>query len=391
MFGYDNITPQAPLMSLAPVASASKQLFLRRLREIWARAGYSESYNYSFAAPEHNRHWHTQSLTLRNPLVAEKNELRLSLLPGLLEQTRANQDRFAEVRLFEIGRVYWPHAEQQHWGFVWLPENVRTANANVKKRDAQHEHLLAALLELRQQLTQLLQHLGLEPKSALDLGDAANNFEYILPNANLAAASYQQYAHFLHPNACLVLCALPSLALVPSATHQSKASNEISNKNEQTPSANESRAADIWGSIGLLHPSWERKMDLKRPALVGELNLERIYACYAQVHGEQEHQYRRYSEPSIYPPAHFEISLLLPTHSSTHEPLQIIRKLQIDAIQNAHYLTEYSGPPLADGQRSVSYAIQCQRQNGTLQGHELQQILDRIVAELQQAGFALRT
>ena len=106
MLGYDNIPPQAPTASLSPFAFHEKQRFLRRIRQIWAQRGFRETYNYSFVRPKHNRYWNASALVLRNPLVEEKNELRLSLLPGLVEQAVSNQDRFAEVRLFEMGRAY---------------------------------------------------------------------------------------------------------------------------------------------------------------------------------------------------------------------------------------------------------------------------------------------
>jgi len=51
-------------------------------------------------------------LKLSNPITTEREYLRLSILPTLLEALAQNLHEYERVLLFEIGHVYLPHAGQ---------------------------------------------------------------------------------------------------------------------------------------------------------------------------------------------------------------------------------------------------------------------------------------
>lgn len=82
----------------------------RRIREALVRAGLSEAISYSFASRRDlDLMGHGAAVRVANPLSAEEEFLRTSLIPGLLRAVVWN--RFRQVRsvaLFEVGRVFHP-------------------------------------------------------------------------------------------------------------------------------------------------------------------------------------------------------------------------------------------------------------------------------------------
>ena len=86
------------------------QLGRRAVRRVLAGAGVSEAWTSSLVAPGTLAACGLapdDTVTLRNPLVADESALRTSLLPGLLQAVGHNvRHRQPDVALFEVGRVF---------------------------------------------------------------------------------------------------------------------------------------------------------------------------------------------------------------------------------------------------------------------------------------------
>lgn len=107
---HNRRTDAAPRAQEAqPVVPADELDRYERLRRTWASLGVSEAVNWSFSDPEKQQIFAGDSpvIRLRNPLGAERAEMRRSLLPGLLENMAHNLANGAGVvQLIELGRVY---------------------------------------------------------------------------------------------------------------------------------------------------------------------------------------------------------------------------------------------------------------------------------------------
>jgi len=113
--GYDRIPSELPPMR----APAARRGGIRRIedeaREAMISAGFSEAINYSFVSGEGLRRLSAGegAVPLRNPLSAEMDVLRTTLLAGLLGNAALNLNRGVEkVRLFETGRTFHPDPGQ---------------------------------------------------------------------------------------------------------------------------------------------------------------------------------------------------------------------------------------------------------------------------------------
>lgn len=114
LYGYENIPARAYTASLqaAPASEATRSL--AAVREAFVSHGYLEAVTYSFVDPAVQRLLNAEpAIALDNPIAETMGEMRTTLWSGLLPTLRYNllrqQDR---VRLFEIGRCYWPGTPQ---------------------------------------------------------------------------------------------------------------------------------------------------------------------------------------------------------------------------------------------------------------------------------------
>ncbi|MCB1308824.1 MAG: hypothetical protein KDK30_11615, partial [Leptospiraceae bacterium] len=141
----------------------------------------------------------------------------------------------------------------------------------------------------------------------------------------------------------------------------------------------------VLGYAGILHPAPAEEYEIRRPALVAEIDFSVLF----QAHETGRHQ-SGYESPSVYPDSLFEVSVILPDDAGTEGPADTILSMQRTEIKEVRFLTVYRGQPLPENQKSASYAIRLGRSDRTLEGDELQNILDAVVAELKQSGYDLR-
>ena len=335
IYGYDNIQAQAIPVELKIPKQNHKRWLLRKVRDFFATTmEASETYNYSYISSKHNSLWEAQPVRLKNPVFENKEELRLSLVPGLLDQGQKNQDRFLSISLFEVGRIY---QKKEKLGLPY--ENTRLVFLYMPPIEKNKEE---GLLEIRQKLQSFFQtYLGNSLSCTLSLDGKV-----------------------LDPLSCFI-------ALHPKA----KLAFYHSSKKEK-----------IMASLGLLHLNWAEKFQIKRNTFVFELDFDQFFEYY-----EEKRKEKKYKPPSIYPSSYFEISLLLNKEVGSHKPCELIQKLKIPELQNIRYLKEYQGEPIAKDQKSVSYEFECADTTKTLAGERLQEILDTVVEHLKKNGFPLRT
>ena len=119
LYGYDRIEPVSSEPSRDESAEAGereadlrdRQSEKRRLRDAMTGFGFTEVVTHSLLHPDLNQLIDPSrpSVLIDNPLSAELSAMRTSLAASVLNIVRWNANRkVRDIRIFEVGRVYWP-------------------------------------------------------------------------------------------------------------------------------------------------------------------------------------------------------------------------------------------------------------------------------------------
>ena len=113
IYGYDNITPQLPEITIDSVPDNFNLLVEHRLAKVLtASSNFIEVHTYSW----YDSNWLKildeysvePALTLKNPTAIHNAIMRKNLVPNLLEVLSRNTNRNDGIRIFEIGNIFKP-------------------------------------------------------------------------------------------------------------------------------------------------------------------------------------------------------------------------------------------------------------------------------------------
>lgn len=121
MHGYSKIPTTLPAVRMKSDNANINKFVQDKFKEILISSGFNEAINYSFEDHQLLSHINkTQGLQILNPLTTDSSVMRTSLVPGLLKNAALNLNRQEQdLRLFEIGRVYFPQENSE------LPKEIR--------------------------------------------------------------------------------------------------------------------------------------------------------------------------------------------------------------------------------------------------------------------------
>jgi phenylalanyl-tRNA synthetase beta chain len=149
ILGYDRIPTRLPIAPPGRGLSRGQQ-FRSGALDALATAGYVEVLSYPFVSAEQNGWFQDskQAVTLANPIQEEAAQLRLSLIPGLIETAKRNLSRgFTDLALVEQGSVFISVKQTK----VAFPDtSSRPSDADIKALNAsiplQPKHLAGIFL-----------------------------------------------------------------------------------------------------------------------------------------------------------------------------------------------------------------------------------------------------
>jgi phenylalanyl-tRNA synthetase beta chain len=108
--GFDNIPSKKPVIT-ADAPERSSYDLVQSVRHAMAAAGFTEAVNISIVAGEKQERYFPgrRRVEVANPLSSEKDTMRLSLIPGLLDNlVYATTWKEPSCRMFEVGTVFSP-------------------------------------------------------------------------------------------------------------------------------------------------------------------------------------------------------------------------------------------------------------------------------------------
>lgn len=337
MYGYDRI-PTTHLADDLPEQQANPSLELEeKTRDVLVGAGFDEAITYSLTnmasvarlAPAEADP--AVFLKLANPITPEREYLRRSGLPTLLEALALNLRERERVLLFEIGHIYLRREGQL------LPDQPRILSIAMAGERAPRSWLAPKP----------------EPFDFFDLKGAV---ETLLARLNLAEqvrfAPLTDDSRF-HPGRAA------RLELAP--TQKGKQASD-------TP-------GELLGVLGELHPAVRERYEIAAGrALAAELDLERLIALA---------QPTKYKPISRFPAISQDLALVVGVDVPTAQVAGAIRKYAGADLEALELFDVYEGAQVGAGKRSLAYRLTFRAQNRTLSDADVNKVRAKIVRGLE--------
>jgi len=356
MYGYDHI-PETLLSDDLPEQRSNPPLDLeQKTRDVLAGCGLDEAITYSLTNMESVAKVDPRDadaaryLRLANPITPEREYMRHSLLPTLVEALALNFREQERVLLFEIGRVYLPRAGADHVGSHLPDEPLRLALAMAGPR---------------------------EPLSWLSPGAAPMDFFDLkgVVEALLTRLNIRDQVHF---------APLPD----DPRFHPGRAAQRVRGEGPDVGGqGSDARftAPGIrsLGVLGELHPEVRERLELEASrVLVAELELEALIALAEPV---------QYQPISRYPATTQDIAIIAGLDVLADRIAAVIRKYAGADLESLTLFDVYEGPQVGAGKRSLAYRLAFRAPDRTLSDADINKVRAKIVRGLErEVGAVIR-
>ncbi len=351
--GYQRIGARLPVAP--PGRGLTRNQKLRR-NVLNALVGVSavEVLNYPFASAAANRWFlsaETFAVRLANPIQEDAPELRLALLPGLLEAAKRNVSRgLTNIALFEEGSVFLPS------GTV-----AKTADLPVgSKRPSQREFdtLLASIPKQPHHLAAVFVGDRVEAQVAqkaipFDFSDAIHAARVVIESVGARLTLRQSTAKGFHPGRTAELLVMHDGAPV------------------------------VIGFAGELEPSLALANDLPRRVAAFEIDLEKLFATAPES--------IQATPIYTYPAATQDLSLIVGRDVAAGEVLALISVSAGELLEDVRLVDDYRGENVSVDKKSLTFALRFRAADRTLTQVEASEARNAAVAAaVQKFGAEIR-
>ncbi len=339
IIGYQHIPSRLPVAP--PGRGLTRKQKLRRIvANTLAFTGHTEVLNYPFLSTEQNSYFHApdfKRVVLANAMQESSNELRLSLLPGLIDAAKRNASRtLVDLAIYEIGLVFLPAKSGEE---VSLP--------------------LGTKLPSEAELQKLHDSIPVQPLTlaALFMGDRLNQ----QVGRKSVRSSYADAISLVRNIANVLSVELVLEQAEPKGFHPGRTA------------AVKTVDGVLLGFAGELNPELTAANDLPRQVSVVELNLDLLFASVpATVSASAIH---------TYPAATQDLSLVLDQGIPAAAVLEVIKSASGELLEEVVLVDDYRGGNLEANQKSLTFALRFRAEDRTLTQVEASEARDRAVSE----------
>jgi len=328
IWGYDKIPVALDRgRTLIPVHRPASLELSRAVSRALNAAGLHECITYSFVDPDRLAvmGWRDPSalVALENPLSRERSVMRPAVVPGLLEVLATNAHRqIVDCRMFEVGRVFMPHRDE---------DGDRPA----------HEELWVGIA-----LTGLRQPRGWNAsRERVDIFDAKGMAELVLSAAGISGSDTLGWSEDATPR-----------YLEPGrGARLAVGGREVARFGPVTPSVRE-------------------LFDLEAPVFVAEVSLSALLDLPSWS--------PRYQPLPRYPAVQRDLAIVVSNDVTAADVEAAIRGLRLPLLSRVALFDVYAGDQVGPGRRSLAWSLTFQAQDRTLRDAEVNDMYAGIVREI---------
>jgi phenylalanyl-tRNA synthetase beta chain len=336
LYGYGNIAERKLICAVEPPPHDPRRWLVRAIADRLAgSAHFTETISYSFLPDELIELFGFAAephATLANPVVSQQSRIRRSLVPSLCANLEMNRRYRDEVRLFEIGKGYFPeHRNERHEpeerhlvGLVLAaPWRKGTALEN-DRRDNSLARLQAVVADVLNVVER--QRVTWGPVDAPPYGQPGRVIGASYPSGTVAAT-------------------LSTL-----------------------------RPAVLAG-LGL-------KAGLQSDVAVAEISIDAILAAPRET--------RRYTPVPRFPGIKVDVAIAVAQNMPSAQVVAVIQDAAGSVCRAVDLFDIYTGEAVGSGKKSLAYHVLLQAEDKTLGEIEEQKFLKRLAGKLESIGAALR-
>lgn len=327
MYGYDRIPNVDPVAPLRMIPRHEAQVSSWDVKSLLADLGYHEVVTYSFVDDRSLSALNPaeKPIILPHPITSEMNAMRTTLWAGLVNAALYNINRqVSDLRIFETGLTFIsdPAAENG----IRQEEMAGGLITGGSSRESWYE----------------------KPR-ALDFYDIKGDVERLLEiTAGNAEFDFVPGTHpALHPGV--------SAAILRNGEHV--------------------------GDVGLIHPSVQKALGLKKKVFLFQIKMRVL-----TTRGITE-----YAEFSKFPSIRRDYAMVIDSEVPAAKILNTVRKNAGALLKDVNIFDIYEGENIDAGKKSVAFSVVLQSPDRTLEDGDIQEVNDRIVASLRESlGAELR-
>jgi len=333
LLGYNEIPTSMPIVPMSFPEQQPGLELRKKLASMLISQGFFEAINYSFVDENYFDRLQLQSndpirqsVKLLNPLSEDQKIMRTMMLPSLLQNIARNTSRQSnDIRLFEIGKVFHPLADEP------LPqENVRIAGVMSGRR-----HPGASLL-----------HFGTTP---VDIYDCKGIVDAILQEVRITKFARLEFSN--------------ARSAVPTYI--------------QTDSCIVCRAEEkLLGYMGEINTDVLKNFGVKQDVFFFDLDLDLI--C------ELEPEPKSFTQLPKFPSVNWDIALIVPETVHSGELLTAIDNAGEAYVEAAEIFDVYRGDAIAAGHKSVAISLTYRSLEQTLDDITVNKVHQRLITMLEE-------
>jgi phenylalanyl-tRNA synthetase beta chain len=331
LYGVDKIPTTQPRDVIGSNAYDAVHDQLAELRRILTGLGLNEAQEQTLISNADCGMQNAELVALANPLSADMDVLRPSLLPGLIHSLRHNVTRKTyDVALFEVGRVF------------------RSADGLVRENAKQSENVDKAVrapceerrvgIALTGQRNSLFWN-GDERDAKFDVSDLKGFVEELLEQFGLRGVTFTRRAE-------------------STAIFLESATIAISGKLSL-------------GELGQLSPALARKCDLRDAVFLAELNFDQLLA--------RRNVAKSFKPLPQFPSIRRDVAMLV-SEATTHDAvLQAVKQAKPANLETVELFDVFRGKNVPEGQKSLAYAFTYRSPEKTLTDNEVNAAHTKVV------------